>query len=68
MLGVRGSNHPEKILPYLVISCIGFAVDAARLVMDVVANGLAGVQGSSLADMVFMVVFHQSNSSILSSI
>lgn len=54
MLGVRGSNHPEKILPYLVISCIGFAVDAARLVMDVVANGLAGVQGSSLADMVFM--------------
>lgn len=54
MLGVRGSNHPEKILPYLVISCIGFAVDVARLVMDMVVNGFAGVQGSSLADMVFM--------------
>lgn len=54
MLGVRGSNHPEKILPYLVISCIGFAVDAVSLVMGVVVDGLAGVQGSSLADMVFM--------------
>ena len=54
ILGVRGSNHPEKILPYLVISCLGFAVDVARLVMDMVVNGLAGVQGSSLADMVFM--------------
>ena len=54
ILGVRGSNHPDKIMPYLVVSFGGFAVDAARLVVDLVVSGFAGIQGSSLADMVFM--------------
>ena len=41
-------------MPYLVVSFGGFAVDAARLVVDLVVSGFAGIQGSSLADMVFM--------------
>ena len=51
LLGLRGSNQPEKIRPFLWVSAISFAYALVQLVVGIVTSGgMGSVQTSSITD------------------
>ncbi len=53
-LGIWGSNRPEKIMPFFVLSAGAFALDVARIVTGVVASGALLATGTdTLLDLVY---------------
>ena len=55
-LGVRGSNRPQKIVPFLVIASITCVIDLAQVVGMLLERGLLGVSFDALFDLLFMGV------------
>ena len=51
LLGLRGSNQPEKVRPFLWVSAISFAYALVQLVVGIVTSGgMGSVQTSSITD------------------
>ena len=51
LLGLRGSNQPEKVRPFLWVSAISFASALVQLVVGIVTSGgMGSVQTSSITD------------------
>lgn len=55
-LGVRGSNRPQKIVPFLVIASITCVIDLAQVMGMLLERGLLGVSFDALFDLLFMGV------------
>lgn len=54
ILGIWGSNRPEKIVPFFVIVLVSFAYDVFKIVVSVaVAGGLSSVGMDVLLDLLF---------------
>ena len=53
-LGIWGSNRPEKIMPFFVLSTGALALDVARIVSGVAASGALLATGTdTLLDLVY---------------
>ena len=53
-LGIWGSNRPEKIMPFFVVSTGALALDVVRIVTGVVASGALLATGTdTLLDLVY---------------
>ena len=55
-LGIRGSNRPQKILPFLVVAALSCAFDLVQVVGMFLERGLLGVTFDVLFDLLFMGV------------
>ena len=55
-LGIRGSNRPQKIVPFLVIASITCVIDLAQVVGMLLERGPLGVSFDALFDLLFMGV------------
>ena len=53
-LGIRGSNRPQKIVPFLVIAALSVAIDLVQAVGMALERGLLGVTFDVLLDLLFM--------------
>lgn len=53
-LGVRGSNRPQKIVPFLVIAALSVAIDLVQAVGMALERGVMGVTFDVLLDLLFM--------------
>ena len=53
-LGIRGSNRPEKIVPFLVLAGLALAFDAAQVVGTLIERGIQGVTFDLMLDLLFM--------------
>ena len=53
-LGVRGSNRPDKIVPFLVIAALACAFDACQAVVMFAERGLHGITFDLVLDLFFM--------------
>ncbi len=53
-LGIRGSNRPEKIVPFLVLSALSFLFDAVQVAGMLVELGIHGVTFDLMLDLLFM--------------
>ena len=55
-LGIRGSNRPQKIVPFLVVASLSCAFDLVQVVGMLVERGIFGVTFDVLFDLLFMGV------------
>ena len=55
-LGIRGSNRPQKIMPFLVVAALSCAFDLVQVVGMFLERGLLGVTFDVLFDLLFMGV------------
>ena len=55
-LGIRGSNRPQKIVPFLVVAGLSFAFDLVQVVGMFLERGLFGVTFDVIFDLLFMGV------------
>lgn len=53
-LGIRGSNRPQKVMPFLVIAAISVLLDLVQVVGRLVGHGVVGVGFDLLLDLLFM--------------
>ena len=53
-LGVRGSNRPEKIVPFLVLSILALLFDAVQAVGAFLERGIHGLTFDLMLDLLFM--------------
>ena len=53
-LGIRGSNRPEKIVPFLVLAGLALVFDAVQVVGTLVERGIQGVTFDLMLDLLFM--------------
>lgn len=54
-LGIWGSNRPEKIRPFLVLSAIVLAIDATQVAFSMYRHGLFGPSFDLVFDLLFMM-------------
>ena len=55
-LGIRGSNRPQKIVPFLVLASIVCAFDLVQVVGMFLERGILGVTFDAVFDLLFMGV------------
>ena len=55
-LGIRGSNRPQKIVPFLVVAVLAVAFDLVQVVGMFLERGLFGVTFDVIFDLLFMGV------------
>ena len=55
-LGIRGSNRPQKIVPFLVVAVLAAAFDLVQVVGMFLERGLFGVTFDVIFDLLFMGV------------
>lgn len=55
-LGIRGSNRPQKIVPFLVLASIVCAFGLVRVVGMFLEHGILGVPFDAVFDLLFMSV------------
>ena len=55
-LGIRGSNRPQKIVPFLVVAGLSFAFDLLQVAGMFLERGLLGVTFDVIFDLLFMGV------------
>ena len=55
-LGIRGSNRPQKIVPFLVVAALSCAFDLVQVVGMFLERGLLGVTFDVVFDLLFMGV------------
>ncbi|HJA29839.1 MAG TPA: hypothetical protein IAA15_09800 [Candidatus Olsenella pullicola] len=53
-LGIRGSNRPEKIVPFLVLASIALVFDVVQVVGMFLERGIPGVTFDLMLDLLFM--------------
>ena len=53
-LGVRGSNRPAKVRPFLALAGVGLALDLVQVVMRVAQGGVFALSFDVVLDTLFM--------------
>ena len=53
-LGIRGSNRPRKIRPFLVLACLGLALDVVQAVVRIFHGGVFALSFDVVLDTLFM--------------
>lgn len=53
-LGIRGSNRPRKIRPFLVLACLGLALDVIQAVVRIFHGGVFALSFDVVLDTLFM--------------
>lgn len=55
-LGIRGSNRPRKIVPFIAVAAVSCALDLARAAGAIVERGILGMPFDVVFDLLFMGV------------